>query len=432
MIEIVVNFIDPIITLGFTNIMLESKFSKRIEILLAIGVITLYACYVTIVNMLVDFEVLLGIGYFILTLAYAILFFKGDKQNRVLCGTLPMCLLIMSNMLVIAFVPIIFLVTVEQTLTVSSSIRTVSLCIAKILQFVSTGVAVLVLKNHTFSLEIREWTGFALIFILTATCGVFAFDMAIDLGDNVKEMTLIFISLSLVLINVFMVEFYIKFNKRSKMIAEYEKHSLNTQSEIQMAIKMQESNNQLATLRHDLRAQLGALKEYAVLSNSENICEYIDDIDSNVKNTLAKNRYLITNVESLNAILNSYMAKCGQKNINLCSEISEITLGEINQFDVCSVVVNLMDNAITGVENTENPSVKLKIFNKRGYLYIECENMFCGELNFEHGVYKTSKTNQEKHGFGLKSVQSIAKKYGGMMNVSHDKHKFTVKVYLAI
>ena len=46
------------------------------------------------------------------------------------------------------------------------------------------------------------------------------------------------------------------------------------------------------------------------------------------------------------------------------------------------------------------------------------ENYFKGKLAFEDGLPLTTKEDKESHGFGMRSLRMIVKKYGGELTAS--------------
>ena len=48
----------------------------------------------------------------------------------------------------------------------------------------------------------------------------------------------------------------------------------------------------------------------------------------------------------------------------------------------------------------------------------------------EKGQFFTTKGDQERHGFGLKSVRKIVEKYHGVMEINPDGKCFCVKIIL--
>ena len=62
------------------------------------------------------------------------------------------------------------------------------------------------------------------------------------------------------------------------------------------------------------------------------------------------------------------------------------------------------------------------------YLIIKSENPYKGELLTEGEKIITIKKDKTKHGYGLKSIKSIAERYNGFMSVVYDNYKFKIDV----
>ncbi len=60
-------------------------------------------------------------------------------------------------------------------------------------------------------------------------------------------------------------------------------------------------------------------------------------------------------------------------------------------------------------------------------LSVHMENYYEGEITFENGLPKTSR-DTGYHGFGVKSMSYIVKKYNGYMNMSAESGVFTLDI----
>ena len=56
--------------------------------------------------------------------------------------------------------------------------------------------------------------------------------------------------------------------------------------------------------------------------------------------------------------------------------------------------------------------------------------MYVAEVRYENGKIVSTKTDRREHGFGLKNIEAVAKKYNGCMNVNHNDGVFVVDVLL--
>lgn len=96
---------------------------------------------------------------------------------------------------------------------------------------------------------------------------------------------------------------------------------------------------------------------------------------------------------------------------------------------------NILDNAIEASEKRkkdEERVVSISTISKEGFIRIHGENFFDGDLIYENNVRKTTKQNKLYHGFGVKSIKLIAKKYHGNVSISAKDGKFILDILFLI
>lgn len=92
---------------------------------------------------------------------------------------------------------------------------------------------------------------------------------------------------------------------------------------------------------------------------------------------------------------------------------------------------NLLENAMEGVRDMKEPYISLRIRQAASrMLAIRVENPYQGELRKEGGHYRSSK--RDGLGQGLESVNMIAMKYEGIMEILTEDQVFTVKILLQV
>ena len=100
----------------------------------------------------------------------------------------------------------------------------------------------------------------------------------------------------------------------------------------------------------------------------------------------------------------------------------------IDVIDICVLLGNLLDNAIEAcLKINSNRSIKLRFKQVENYFSIVVKNTF---LNEDNDDLVTTKENKMNHGFGIKSVKSIVKKYGGDFQIIKDDDYFIVSILL--
>ena len=110
-------------------------------------------------------------------------------------------------------------------------------------------------------------------------------------------------------------------------------------------------------------------------------------------------------------------------------------LGIMDASDVYSMFGNLLDNAIEYVQNIEDRGkrfIRLFIKPQGAMLLIHEENYLESEVKLVDGVPQTSKDDKLYHGFGIKSMQRTARKYGGDLKINSEGNLFKIDLFIQI
>ena len=74
----------------------------------------------------------------------------------------------------------------------------------------------------------------------------------------------------------------------------------------------------------------------------------------------------------------------------------------------------------------------MAVFAQKSLLLMRFENYFEGELQLENGLPITTKTDKGNHGYGIKSIQHIAGKYGGICGFDKKSNWFELNILIPI
>lgn len=143
-----------------------------------------------------------------------------------------------------------------------------------------------------------------------------------------------------------------------------------------------------------------------------------------------------TGCKPLDVILTEKSLWCNKHDVRLSCYADGKSLSFMKATDVYSLFGNLLSNAMEAVTTLSDPNERVIAFSVRPVgemLVVSCENYYDGkEIRFSSGLPTTSKENKDYHGFGVKSMKLLVKKYGGDMTVSADKRVFGVKILLPV
>ena len=133
----------------------------------------------------------------------------------------------------------------------------------------------------------------------------------------------------------------------------------------------------------------------------------------------------------VDALLNYKNSIAKKKNVKIRLEQSiPITL-PYKSSDICSILGNLLDNAIEAAENSENKEIDVRIVYAKNKLKITVKNYYTGKIKKDTGGnFISTKSDTKNHGIGLQSVTRIVEAYGGVMEVLTERSIFQVNILM--
>ena len=170
-----------------------------------------------------------------------------------------------------------------------------------------------------------------------------------------------------------------------------------------------------ARLFHDLHNHIGVLRQFLTHEKYGEAVRYLDELQAPVQNLTAT---VWTGDETADYLINSKAAAAEADGIRFHVQVEFPRRTNIRSVDLCAILGNLLDNAIEAARQVPDPSgrtVALTIRRIHQMLVIKVENSFSSVPIQKNGELKTTKTGGGLHGWGLKSAQTAAEKYDGMV-----------------
>ena len=170
-----------------------------------------------------------------------------------------------------------------------------------------------------------------------------------------------------------------------------------------------------AKLFHDFHNHIGVLRQFLTHERYGEAVRYLDELQAPVRNLTAT---VWTGDETADYLINSKAAAAEADGIQFQAQVEFPRRTNIRSVDLCAILGNLLDNAIEAARQVTDPSgrtVALTIRRIHQMLVIKVENSFSSVPVQENGELKTTKTGGGLHGWGLKSAQTAAEKYDGMV-----------------
>ena len=194
-------------------------------------------------------------------------------------------------------------------------------------------------------------------------------------------------------------------------------------------LKMTESNlEDLRCMRHDLKNQYAYMRILLQEKRYGELDSYFDQVSENLPPQL---KFIDCGNRSMNTILNMEMSKAKNAHIAVTHQLVVPPVLPFGDDDLCAIIANLMDNAIEATVGTENPTVHLSIYPHKSYLFIMCRNATSlKKLERGRRGLRTTKGDEQLHGYGTKIVRKTAEKYNGCAEYYLEDGYFEAKVML--
>ncbi len=185
--------------------------------------------------------------------------------------------------------------------------------------------------------------------------------------------------------------------------------------------------NEIRTFRHDIKNKLlsvsGLLADGQIEKAIDAVKGEADFLDE------ANNGIINSGNPAIDAVLQSKLTTADKKGIKL--DFSVKLSGEINVdlLELGVLIGNALDNAIEATENIEDSADKTifaSIITMGGRIVVSVENPVKAEIDTKR--ISTAKSDKINHGYGLKSIKTIAQKYEGDVFVSCEGNIFTTSI----
>ncbi|MBQ7965985.1 MAG: GHKL domain-containing protein [Ruminococcus sp.] len=218
--------------------------------------------------------------------------------------------------------------------------------------------------------------------------------------------------------------------KTQQEITEYRLQTQKAEIDTEYYSLLQNHYESSNILIHDIKRHLMSIKEYANHNDCTSINKYIDDLYGEYQ---IKHLRKYSTHKLVNAIINRYVSVCKNYGIDLYCDVRDIDFSFINDANLTSILDNLLENAVEASKNSKDKTIDLTIKeNHSNFVVIHLENSCATAPKKSGGELKTTKSNKDIHGFGIRSIKRIAKEYDGYIEYSFDENSmiFTFTVVL--
>lgn len=251
-------------------------------------------------------------------------------------------------------------------------------------------------------------------------------------GANADDTQRIYINLSyLVIIILNFLMFYVIYSLffKNAQIKNMKVLSVKEQYMEQYVNNAETQYELIRKIRHDIKDQLTTVYELLTSGKTEDALEFIEQSNGIVKATMT---FVQTNNPVANAIINSKLSTASTLGI----KVSCITVNDfvgINELDLCDLLSNTLENAITACEAMPpdlNKFIYLEISKENNIYTFIVKNSLDKSVISENPKLKTTKKDIINHGLGTSIIRDIVNKYSGRYDYYEIDNAFCCSIIL--
>lgn len=403
--------------------------SQRSKITYSAGAI-IHTCIVLVLNYFTFYEGILGLIYMLFTLIYSILILQKSKIKTFFVVLSGYVWVLSINVFVATFISNISSSELSDIYSKHIFERFMLILIAQLLVTCVYRVTLKLFKKTDVKLHAQECVLIVIVFSISFV--VIMLNHFVQLNYNVAEQHhkwLLLSNLGIIIINIVCYFMVIRLSKANSAKVEYELQMIDLNYKKQYAENIKSQHEEIRRIRHDMKQSYQVLQQFVVENKFNELAEYLPQICEQINKISSA---VDTNHSIINAILNTKLSFAKNQGIKtLCSSVKQIHAEKIEEIDLCHLIGNMMDNAIEAtlkISSEKTKYVEVSIIERNAMILITVRNSY-EDVLIDEGL-NTSKNNKANHGFGIKTIRKIAKKYQGSADFYIEGDLFCCSVML--
>ena len=181
---------------------------------------------------------------------------------------------------------------------------------------------------------------------------------------------------------------------------------------------LQREQNQVRTLRHDMRNHMAVLQGLLDNGDTGKAEEYLRELLGSA--ALSGGRRICAH-ETANAVLSVKLGEMERLGIPADFQVNLPEKLDISDTDLCALLGNALDNAMEACAKVKTPDIRLRCRMDKGMLMLMVSNPLSGD---EKPGLGTTKADGKNHGFGLPGMTEIARRCGGSLDTRTEDGRF--------
>ena len=231
---------------------------------------------------------------------------------------------------------------------------------------------------------------------------------------------------------VFYVMFLSAYHKQMQTRADAELQRSMLEAELKQAEVAVEGlrnvETQVAVYQHDIRHHLTAIDSFLAADQPQQAKEYIQKVQADVDSITP--RHFCEN-ELVNLLCSSFSDKAARIGARFTVAAKLPKALSVSDTELCSILSNGLENALHAVASLDESLkwVEMHCGIRRNKLLIEIKNPYAGKITMRDDL---PVSDQKGHGYGCRSIRSIATQNRGLCTFDTEYGVFTLRVMIPL
>lgn len=205
---------------------------------------------------------------------------------------------------------------------------------------------------------------------------------------------------------------------------ELERLNADYHKQQEMASEIKKLHEKTRLLKHDMKNHSMVIASYLNENKVEEAKTYISHIMDDLNKMYT---YIHVGNALLSYIINNKFKEAANKGVAVKAEIRNLAFEGMESVDFSALLNNLLDNAIEGAGHSIEKKMVVNILEKKGFACVYVANTIKESVLKNNPEFETRKEG-EGHGFGMKQILRITKKYQGMADIYEEDGYFCINI----
>lgn len=193
---------------------------------------------------------------------------------------------------------------------------------------------------------------------------------------------------------------------------------------------LEERHNEIQLWMHDLKNHISCIHGLLEIRDYEGAMNYVKSMDDKLQQVAIQK---FTDHTIVNILMTEIKQRAEADGVEFEYYTDGVALSFAESADICAILGNLLDNALESSRQSEDKVIHLDIYgNSEREVVIQVSNSCNQAPIVKASQLQSTKHDGKAHGFGLKSVENAAKRYGGHLQISYDDAEKTFKAIVVL